>query len=171
MAAAVMAVRRIGREFRTVSDVTLFVRMVGWSVALRGLKHVMPLPALVRLVHRRPVARRELPRDADERITTFARWACAAARLSREGNCLERGLVTYRYLSGFDRAPSLVVGACFDQPDEVLRGHAWVQLGGRVVGEAPSAVERFTPVMSFDARGRLTSSDGRPSGPGSQESI
>ena len=149
--------RRISREFRTVSDVTLFARMAGWSIALRVLKRVLPLPALVSLVRGEPTefgpGRSEV---AEERITTLARWACAATRLSREGNCLERGLITYRYLSGLNPGLSLVVGARPEGSEAGPRGHAWVQLGGRVVGEAPSAVVPFTRVLSFDAQGRLT---------------
>jgi hypothetical protein len=128
--------------------------MVWWSMVLRVLKRVLPLPVLVRLVRGEPVGFRK-PEAAEERITTFARWACSATRLSRQGNCLERSLITYRYLSVLNAGPSLVVGAHRNR-EEGVRGHAWVQLGDRIVGESPSAVEPFTQVMSFDALGRLT---------------
>ena len=139
------------RRLRTPRDMWLFTRMICWGAALRLLKHLVPLRALVRLVRRTPARAVSTPTE-EEQVTTLARWACGLTQWSRHGNCLERALVTYRYLSSLNADPSLVVGVRAGEGGGA-RGHAWVQARGRLVGEGPESIEPFTRVLAFDARG------------------
>jgi hypothetical protein len=142
-------------------DATLFVRMIGWSVLLAGLKHAVPLPALVRMMAGRArAARGDVSID---RIATLARWACRVTQASAHGRCLERGLMTFRYLTAAGVPSCLVVGMSASDING-SRGHAWIQIGDVVVGEPVSDVSGFTRVMAFDVNGLASSETlaGRP---------
>src|SRR5689334_3451701 len=99
---------RVISHFRSFSDLWLAIRVAAWAVALPLLKHVLPIRSLVKLVWRRPRLRHDHARD--QRVVTFARWACKVTRPRAGGNCLERGLITYRFLLEGQAAPTLVVG-------------------------------------------------------------
>ena len=43
-----------------------------------------------------------------------------------------------------------------------VEGHTWVVVDGRPLGEHPSALAGFEPVIAFDARGRQTVGPPRP---------
>ena len=70
--------------------------------------------------------------------------------LARAGNCLERSLIGYRYLSAAGATPSLVLGICHD--DGQLRGHVWLCLGSRPLAES-EAIDESTPLLAFGAGG------------------
>src|SRR5262245_32454408 len=127
--------------------------MFGWACCLPVLKRLVPLPALVRLV--RPAdARRASILAPDERIAAFARWSCRITAWPTAGNCLERGLLMYRYFALADAHPSLVVG--FGRGDNGdVRGHAWVVVHGRPIGESDASVSEFKTAFTFDPDGRL----------------
>ena len=139
----------------TPGDLFLLARMTVWGAALRVLKHAVPLPALVRMM--RLSASRQPPANVSrecEKVATLARWACRAPLRVRHGGCLERGLVAYRYLSRFNVDACLMVGV---RPEDRSgsRGHAWIEVGGRLIGEAQESIEPFTCIFAFDANGQL----------------
>ncbi len=144
---------RVSSRFTSAADVVLAVRMVAWAAVLPLLKAVVPVQSLARLMHR---PARPAPRDPvrEERIVTFARWAARLIRWDSGGNCLERGLLAYRYLGEAGATPVLVVG--LDRADGELIGHAWVLVDGQPAGESRAALERYTPVFAFTPEGRLT---------------
>jgi hypothetical protein len=138
---------------RTVGDLWLAGRIFAWACCLPVLKRVVPLPALVRLI-RRPGGVGARVAALDQRIVTFARWSCRMTGWPGRGNCLERGLLMYRFLGLVNARPSLVVG--FGRGDEgAMRGHAWVLVDGQPVGEADASLSSFETAFIFDPDGRL----------------
>jgi hypothetical protein len=133
------------------SDLWLLARMTVWCCTFRCLKRVVPLPVLVNL------ARRISPRvdgapDRDK-IVTLARWVSRFTRVSPQGDCLERGLVTYRYLIAQQQSPTLVIGVAAS-PSAAVRGHAWVEVAGTPVDDTAESLEGFRPIVSFAANGQ-----------------
>src|SRR5438093_3565335 len=124
-AAAVRArVAKVRSQIGGPSDVLLAARIALWAVVLRGLKFALPLPLLVRAMRLRS---RGAARSAwrEQQVATLSRWACRLTSWSGGGNCLERALVSYRYLCRLGAEPSVVVG--FRHGAEgTVHGHAWV---------------------------------------------
>ena len=143
---------RIIQEVQTVSDAILAAKVLAWALVLPGLKHVLSVRSLAAVMHRSP---RTSSRDAlhEGRIVTFARWGARVARWKSGGNCLERGLIAYRYLCAAGARPTLVVGVGRDVHG--VTGHAWVLVDGRLVGEHQSSIQPYTPVFAFGPDGRL----------------
>ena len=73
-------------------------------------------------------------------------------------NCLERSLVSYRFLSHAGAEPELAFGVAKDRDDPV-RGHAWVVLDGEPVHDSVAALERFERLGAFGREGALSSRD------------
>ena len=69
----------------------------------------------------------------------------------RPGNCLDRSLVLYRYLSGSGAQPELLIGIRRDEGP--LKGHAWVTVGGSPVEEPPEPLGDFAQVVAFRGGG------------------
>ena len=142
---------RLAARFRSPSDVLLAARIMAWACVLPLLKQFIPLRTLVRML-RRPS--RGVARDAarEDRVVAFARWACRITRWSSGGNCLERGLIAYRYLGAISANPTLVVGMGRGGSGQ-MRGHAWIVIDGRPVGEMPTLATDYTPVLAFGPDG------------------
>lgn len=132
------------------SDLWLLGRTMIWAFCLSVLKHLLPLPTLVRLVRSRASGRERQP-GRDEQLVTFARWSCRLTT-SRGGNCLARGLVLYRYLGAFGAQPELRVGFSRGDAGRVL-GHAWVVVDGQPVGEDVTSLAPFDITVAFGPSG------------------
>ena len=124
-----------------------------WACVLPVLKRVMPMKSLVGIVWR---SARRLERDAarEERVVTFARWACRLTGWTRRGNCLERGLIAYRFLGEGHADPTLVIGVGRGGRGAIT-GHAWVLLDGTPAGESLESVSEYVPVFAFGPDGTL----------------
>ncbi|MGH2838282.1 MAG: lasso peptide biosynthesis B2 protein [Thermoleophilaceae bacterium] len=146
MSRVVRRLRVLRRSIRTPGDAWLAARMAGWRLVLPVLKRALPLSRLVRLMWSQ---RHPRPRDParEERIKTLAEALGGPRRNPRLDNCLERSLVSYRYLARAGAEPELVVGVSRDQP---VRGHAWVRLDGEPVRDA---VEEFEEITAFGRAG------------------
>jgi hypothetical protein len=118
--------------------------MGAWAAVLPALKFVLPLPRLVALV---TPAERAPARDParEQRVERLAARLYRTPRLGRD-NCLERSLVTYRYLARAGSDPRLVVGM---RREDELRGHVWVTVDGRPVHDTPDFLAGFVPLMTF----------------------
>jgi hypothetical protein len=149
---ATALIRRVTRELESPSDVLLGLKSCVWALVLPVAKHLIPVKNLALTMRKAP---RHAVRDRarEERIVTFARWAARLTRWRSGGNCLERGLIAYRYLCEAGAAPMLVVGV--GRGDRGVIGHAWVLIDGRPAGESPSALAIYTPVFAFAANGEL----------------
>lgn len=130
-------------------DAWLLTRMAAWALVVPVLKFALPLPRLVRLVTPRARRRRAGDHRRVVRLTSLV-YGTGAFRLS--DNCLERSLVTFRYLAAVGAAPTLVVGMRGE--DEGYLGHAWVTVEGVPVHDPPSLIATLAPIVAFTADGR-----------------
>lgn len=86
--------------------------------------------------------------------TWIERMATAVDRVARFGlfrpTCLVRAVALERLLRDANAGDAAVrVGV--HRHDDHLLAHAWIELGGRVVGDDPSFVRRFVPLHDFSA--------------------
>ncbi|MGC4081797.1 MAG: lasso peptide biosynthesis B2 protein [Vicinamibacterales bacterium] len=139
------------REITSVRDGWLAVRIAAWCCVLRVLKHVMPLPRLVTLVRKSGSARQRDARQ-EQRIVTLARWGSRLTQWSSDGDCFERALVTYRYLTAMNADPVFVVGLAPATAGRI-QGHAWVVLDGVPLHDTKAALAEFEVMVSFGADG------------------
>jgi hypothetical protein len=135
----------------------LAARIMAWACALPLLKQILPIRPLVKLLWRQPGVKPD--QDRDERVVTFARWACRLTRWRSGGNCLERALIAYRFLLEGGAAPTLVIGMGRATPAEIV-AHAWVLLNGIPAGESETAVSAFVPTLVFGPDAELIRSGG-----------
>lgn len=144
------------RTPRRTNSVSLLIRMGVWSLVLPALKHLLPLPKLVRVMSRHKSGARSA--DAEKEIVRSAR---RVYRLRRPGTCLERSLLAYRYLSAANADPRLVVGV--RRGDGGVLGHAWVVVDDSPLYESRDGLALYAPVVEFAADGRTTATpEGRP---------
>jgi hypothetical protein len=134
-------------------DYFTLVRMAAWAPALPFLKFALPLPRLVRLLAAKP-RRRDRDPQAERRIARLAAVLYRARGPGMRDNCLERSLVTYRFLGRANARPELIVGMRVGQPNIV--GHVWVTVDGNPVHDPPRELAEMTQMMSFDPSGELT---------------
>jgi Transglutaminase-like superfamily len=150
-------VATVGRRTRLAAslvaspaDAWLALRMAGWRLVLPLVKRRLPLTRLVRLMWRGERARPMTP-EREARIAKLARVVYRSEHMSRPGNCLERSLVLYRYLSAAGADPQLVVGIRNGEAD--VRGHAWITVRGEPVEEPPQSLDGLTQLVSFSGDG------------------
>jgi Transglutaminase-like superfamily len=142
-------IRTLREAIHGPSEVWLGMRMIMWSAILPALKHLVPLHVLTRWMWpRRRVTTRP---ERVVAITFIARRIYRVRPFLRRDNCLERSLLTYRFLAMEGMQPSLVVGA--RKSDEQIRGHAWVTLDGQPLMDGHQKVDQFTPITEFGAGG------------------
>ena len=135
-------------------DLLLALRMLGWRLILRPLKRFVPLSRLVPLVCRpRASEPRRLGREA--RVLSLADRLCRG-RLAR-GTCLERSLLSYRFLTEAGADAKLVIAV--RREDDSLQWHAWVTSHGQPVHEPAESLNAYIPVVVFDGQGSVEWSD------------
>jgi hypothetical protein len=117
-------------------------------MALSILKRTVPIATLARLMAS-PGGRS--PGDS-RRIVELVDWLYAPRRDRELGNCLDRSLVLYRFLSQHEPGTRLVLG--MRRGSSELEGHAWVIAGDRSIGETPADGDGFVPLATFAADGR-----------------
>jgi hypothetical protein len=141
--------RTFRAHVRSPSDALLALRLFGWRLALTALKRAVPIARLVQLMADLPP--RNLSRDTGE-IVELVDWIYASRRDADLGNCLDRSLVLYRFISRNEPRARLVLG--MRQGPGKLEGHAWVLAGDREIGANPDHGPGFQPLAVFDANGR-----------------
>lgn len=138
-------------------DYVLAARMFPWALALPLLKYALPLHRLVRLMWcgegEQPHSRQEL-----ERVVAVARGLYRRPRLTRRDNCLEKSLLTYRFLSARGGNAGLVVGV--HRTAGLGDGHVWATLDGRPVHDSPNAIAEYIPVAAFGKGGSVVTMSG-----------
>jgi transglutaminase superfamily protein len=143
---------RLRSSVSTPSDAWLLARIFGWSLVLPIAKRTVPLPRLVQLMRASErTAQRDFEREAA--IASLAAWVFKTRPPSARDNCLERGLVTYRYLSRGGASPELIVGVA--KEIQGVRGHVWVTVDGRAVHDSPSTLAGFDPIFVVKSDGTL----------------
>jgi hypothetical protein len=121
-------------------------RMLAWRVALPVLKRALPLPRLVRLT---APSRRRGSAGAEQVVA--ASELLFGERTAASGDCLERSLLTYRFLGEAGLEPQLVCG--LQRAGGELVCHYSVLVGGAPLEERPEAVADYSAVLAFDASG------------------
>jgi hypothetical protein len=158
---------RFARFLRGVSfaagspgDGWLLARMLAWRAVLPLLKRRVPLPTLARVMWRKPRARIR-PNNAD-RIPDLVQRLYRDSREGQEGICIERSLLTYRYLSAAGADPQLVIG--IRGRSSSIVGHAWVVVDGKPLFEPAASLAEYASFFSFGRDGTLDTSmsDGAP---------
>jgi hypothetical protein len=135
----------------TPSELWLGLRMAGWSLLVPLLKYALPLPSVVRIM---AGSRRVRGSSFDaSRIVQLGWWTSRLQLRRFPDNCLERSLVTYRFLSRAGADPRLVVGV--RSTPEQARGHVWVTLDGRPVHESRDSLRGLTPLIEFGQFGAI----------------
>jgi Transglutaminase-like superfamily len=129
------------------SEVFLASRMLLWAALLPVLKRALPLPRLVSLMA--PSHRHAPDENRSQVVVTLARWAYKTGAL--RDNCLERSLITYRYLPAGHDDSRLVLGV--RRGDDGPPGHAWLTVGGVAVHDSEETLSRLVPVLAFDLEG------------------
>lgn len=140
--------RTLRKQVRSPSDALLVLRLLAWRMALAVLKRTVPIATLARLMAS-PGGRS--PRDS-RRIVELVDWLYAPRRDRELGNCLDRSLVLYRFLSQNEPGTRLVLG--MRRGSSELEGHAWVIAGNRAIGEIPQSDGSFVTLATFGADGR-----------------
>jgi hypothetical protein len=131
------------------SEAMLSVRMLAWASVLPLLKRSLPLPRLVALM----VPKRRPPGPdptREQAVVTLARWVYKTRAI--RDNCLERSLITYRYLPSGDEDSRLVLGV--RKGDDGPPGHAWLTLHGVAVHDSQATLDDLVPIVAFDLEGR-----------------
>jgi hypothetical protein len=132
------------------ADLWLVLRMTGWRLMLPLFKRRMALPRLVSMMWEGEHFRSPRP-ERQVRIAELTTVVFRAEHRYRPGNCLDRSLVAYRYLSAAGADPELRIG--LRRGDGLLMGHAWVTVGDRPVEESPEPLEEFAEVVAFHGDG------------------
>jgi hypothetical protein len=137
-------------------DVWLVLRMAAWRVALPVLKRRMALSRLVGFMWKGDDPSRGRA-DRQHRIAELTTVVFRSDHRDRPGNCLDRSLVAYRYLSQAGAEPELRVG--LRRGDGLLKGHAWVTVDDEPVEESAEPLEEFAQVVTFHGDGVSSRSD------------
>jgi len=132
----------------------LAARMFAWRAILPVLERVMPLPTLIRLMTARPDRRSDRDIRA-QRVVDLAERVFGVR--GSDQNCLERSIVTYRYLSKLGADPQLVIA--IRKGTTPARGHAWVTMNEMPVHDSPAALHDFESLVSFCAGSPTNSTD------------
>ena len=151
MRRAVRHLRRLRSLVRAPGDAALLVRMAGWSVVLPILKRATPLPRLVQLAQRD--ARRE-SRDPEReaKVIALSEWLFRVRPRGSRDNCLDRSLVSFRFLGRLNAQPELVVGV--GREGEETTGHVWVMIDGTPVHDDGSTLAAYDRLVVFGPDGR-----------------
>ena len=157
--------RAVSLAAASPGDGWLLARMLAWRTALPVLKRRVPLVKLARMMWQEPGAR--IRPDRAERIPDLVQRLYRRMRMGENGVCLERSLLTYRFLSGTGADPQLVIG--IRPGDASVIGHAWVVVDGEPLFEQAASLSEYASFFSFGRDGVLDTSV--PTGGAARESV
>ena len=134
-------------------------RAFGWIALIRVGVHVLPYPTLLRYLDRglpAPVAGWQ--DDARSPVLRLAKAMDIAERNSRpRPKCLARSLALMRMLRAIGIPAEVKIGVA--RPNGGFEAHAWVELEGQVVNDAPDITSRFRTLEQAAELARLKLSD------------
>lgn len=119
-----------------VRDWLLLVRMVCMLVPLLILKHIMSLPALIKLYDANPVSP---GKTTPERLV----WLTDGflRRFSKNNRCMNRSIILFHFLRKWDYPVRIHFGVA--KRGEKLDGHAWIELSDIPLAESTDPTTRF----------------------------
>jgi hypothetical protein len=133
------------REFGELLVAQAYLVRALWAVRRR------PKGALLRPVEDGPAA------NAREGAERLSRLIVAVDRAARYGlfrpTCLVRAVALERMIVRAGVGPAVVRVGVLRGEDQFM-AHAWIELAGRVIGDEPAHVSRFTPLHDFTALAR-----------------
>jgi hypothetical protein len=132
-------------------------RMIVWIVALPLLKRVVPIRRLASLMSATRRSTQATHVD-EERVCGIAGWLSRRLLPAGRGVCLEQSLVAYRFLSAQGSSPELIIGV--GRRDGKFIAHAWIALGGRPIGDSPTAFSDLAPIVAFGPGGTVAHTPG-----------
>ena len=127
------------------ADVPRLARIGAGLLAYRVLARRVSVPRLMRSFDG-PAGRATGPADAERLVWLVDR---TLGRLGWRDACLPRSLVLFRGLRRAGHAPRVCVGVA--RARGVLRGHAWLELGGRPFAEACDPYADFRVLYAYPA--------------------
>jgi hypothetical protein len=152
---SVARVRRgVSLAMASPRDAWLLSRMLAWRSVLPLLKRRVPLARLAKLIARKPGA--GIWADPADRVPDYVARLYRPSVEGDQGVCLERSLLTYRFLSGAGADPHLVVGVLSGNGQVV--GHAWVVVDGAPLFESKATLGGYASLLSFGRDGLLDTS-------------
>jgi len=129
---------------QSLPEVVRLLSLVLRSLRLRFLLPRMPVNRLVG----RPAAGEAADGKADvQRL--FALADLASWVVFGSGRCLCRSLLMYAILRRRGVPVTLTIGVLADPAG--FRSHAWVEEGGRPLGEIPEGIRAFSPILCLAA--------------------
>jgi len=130
------------REFGELLVAQVFLVAALWTVRRR------PKGRLLRPVEEGPQVG---DRAGEDRL---ARLVVAVDRAARYGlftpTCLVRAVALERMIVRAGVGPAVVRVGVLRGGDDFM-AHAWIELAGRIIGDEPARVARFTPLHDFSA--------------------
>lgn len=143
---------RLRSAVRRPADAWLLAQILGWSLVLPVAKSLVSVPRLTQLMRTDPRARSRDP-EWEETVVALTAWVFKTRPSNSRDNCLERALVTFRYLCRAGAQPEFVMGV--GRGGEGVHGHAWVTVDGRPVHDKPAALAPFHPILRFKSDGTM----------------
>lgn len=127
------------RAFVALAEVEVSLRLHGFG---RLLERTYEAPRLVSAC---------ISADDWSRTERYAHWLEVASRHHVvRARCLHRSLALHASL--LERGLPTVLRIGVRKEDGKLQAHAWVELAGKLVGEAPVGVVGFTPLGTIDGQ-------------------
>ncbi len=132
------------REFGELMVAQAYLAMALWTVRRR------PKGSLLRTIE----ARHPGDRAQQSRLAPLVAAVDRAARYGAfRPTCLVRAVALERMIARSGAGAAVVrVGVVRDR--EAFLAHAWIELDGKVIGDEPAHVARFTPLHDFSALAR-----------------
>ncbi len=147
-------------NFRSGSDIWLFIHIFALTTLLPLLLHIWPLKRLARVLTPRNKPKRGLNDEINfiDRIVNYTDFILGRGIWIYRPNCLKRSLILYHFLNKQGCDIQLCLGVRKIQ--EKLLGHAWLVRHGQVYLEHPSIdVSTYTITCSFSASDFNSSSE------------
>ena len=136
------------RKFLELSpeDRVLFLKLWSLLPLVAALLRLLDYPRTLRLLsagHRPRPRRVDLPQDSMSYALRLGRLARMAGRyVPTNGSCLRQSLLVWWLLRRKGMPAELRIGV---RTQEGFAAHAWVEVDGQPVNDAPDVAERFAP--------------------------
>lgn len=122
------------RAYAALAQTDLALRVRGFQGVVTSVAPLTPSASAMTL------------NDVDiSRVNGYVRWIKSAARLHlAPARCLHESLTLHRWLRADGLPSEIRIGV--RKEDGALQAHAWVELCGQIVNDAPAVVAQFQPL-------------------------
>jgi len=130
-------------------DLPLIISALLWLLYYELLIHLKPLPVILAKIREIPPEASLLLSEEETGIILDKLWRACGFWMSRVLNntrpCLRRSLVLYRWCRKLGLESKVVIGV--DKNGDVLKGHAWLIVKGRIYREDPVALAKDYTIL------------------------